>query len=633
MMQVQEPIQFTLQREPVTPAELEYMAFTGQYEWVYAIFKRIPAEEKPRYANKYVYSQVVWGGLIKLRKFLAVHKEASAEREKAFIDAVVREFIAHRRQRRDFPRELFETLLYWSDELVQLVLPAEAMHYIEEALEMGCSKFPALQLQFLSRMARIANDRGNLHEAFRILGDLAQRPYLLTDRNLVPEILFDLSQTALKIGETGYYKKLIFMGLHYFYTDTENRRAFVEQITTTYRRWYCVLWQRDVPAVDRLLFAAHWLYFKLPDFGRVRLGILNKLMQLGVLGTVYAVNYLRSGSNPALFEPPARSAIIANGRAGNGQQRPAPRRRSRKRNILITRAMGGIGDLLMMTPGLHALAQKYPGEEIVLALPRRYFAVFQGNPDVRLVDIEKTRLSPGNFRRWFNFTDCPAARVEARTAPKVKKSRIEIFAAALGVGPLTRLRMDKTPRYTVLPEETAFRDEFWQRHGLNGRPVIGVQLQADETYRNYPHMEALVQALSRRATVLIFDGRPIEGFDFPNVIKVDRYALREAFALASGCDLLVAPDSAFVHLSAALNIPCVALFGPIDGRVRTRDYPLCEFIDVRTNLGCVPCWRNEAIPCKLTNMRTSVCMADIEVAQVVNTIEQKLIRRKHHASL
>jgi len=47
-----------------------------------------------------------------------------------------------------------------------------------------------------------------------------------------------------------------------------------------------------------------------------------------------------------------------------------------KRNILVTRAMGGIGDLLMLTPALHLLKQKYPAEEIHLAVPRQYSRYF-----------------------------------------------------------------------------------------------------------------------------------------------------------------------------------------------------------------------------------------------------------------
>ena len=54
----------------VSPEELEYMAFSGKYEEVHAIFRRIPEEDKPEYLNKYILNQVVWGGIIKIRKFL-----------------------------------------------------------------------------------------------------------------------------------------------------------------------------------------------------------------------------------------------------------------------------------------------------------------------------------------------------------------------------------------------------------------------------------------------------------------------------------------------------------------------------------------------------------------------------------
>jgi len=155
------------------------------------------------------------------------------------------------------------------------------------------------------------------------------------------------------------------------------------------------------------------------------------------------------------------------------------------------------------------------------------------------------------------------------------------------------------------------RDRFFHAHGLLGQSVIGVQLRSDETYRDYPHMPALVQALARSHVVLLFDSRPIPGYDFANTLKVDGLGLREAAALASGCRALVAPDSSFVHLAAALDLPAVGLFGPTDGAVRTSDYPHVRFVDVRRDLRCVPCWRNEEIPCALTGLRQSVCLGEI----------------------
>ena len=115
-----------------------------------------------------------------------------------------------------------------------------------------------------------------------------------------------------------------------------------------------------------------------------------------------------------------------------------------KKKILITRAMGGIGDLLMMTPGIHALKKKYPGRELHLAIPKRYFPLFYENEDVKLIDIESEFFKRFENSKWYNFTDCPAARGESRKAPKVKKGRIELFARALGVKGLRLKQMNKT---------------------------------------------------------------------------------------------------------------------------------------------------------------------------------------------
>lgn len=609
----------------VQPRELEYIAFTGQYEQVHAILHRIPPGERTKYADKYVLSQAIWGGIQKLRKLLGVHAEAAAENEKAFIDETLKLFIADCKSSGIYPRELFQSILYWSDELVKLSLADEALLYIEEARAMGVNKFPDLQTMLLSRMAQIFSDNGQLPRAFAVLEDLARRPFLLTDRNQIPEILFKLGQLALQNEDVHYYKRLMLWGLRHFYTDIDNRRRFVEQLGKTYRRSYRLFFDATVRVSDKILFFVHWFYYKMPDFRRLRLGFLNKAMKLGILGYVYGLNYFRGSelfhSGVASIKGAPRPSPNGNGTPHGKAEHASPRQR---RHLLITRAMGGIGDLLMMTPGIHALKQKYPGQEIHLALPKRYFGVFQGNPDVILVDIENGAFDFTAYRKWFNLTDCPAARVESRTAPRVKKTRIEIFARSLGVRGLRFRSMNRRPCYFLSEKDKEFREKFWKENGLAGKQVIGVQLHADEVYRDYPHAEQLVRKLSQHYIVLVFDAKPIRGCDFENVIKIDSLGIRQAFALASRCNAMVAPDSAFVHLAAAFNIPCVALFGPIDGKARTKDYPRCTYLDARANLNCVACWRNETLPCKLTNMRTSICMAHIPVARVLEALEKQL---------
>jgi len=169
-----------------------------------------------------------------------------------------------------------------------------------------------------------------------------------------------------------------------------------------------------------------------------------------------------------------------------------------------------------------------------------------------------------------------------------------------------------------------FRERFFEEHSLRGRTAIGVQLRPDETYRDYPHAGALVRDLARDHAVLVFDERAVEGLDVENVIPVVGMPLRRAFAVASGCRVLVAPDSAFLHLSAAFGIPCVGLFGPTDGRVRSADYPLARALDARHELPCVPCWRNEEVLCALTGRRRSVCLGEITVPRVCTAVEAAL---------
>src|SRR5207342_2345060 len=69
--------------------------------------------------------------------------------------------------------------------------------------------------------------------------------------------------------------------------------------------------------------------------------------------------------------------------AGRSRRSPPPIEAT-----LVTRAMGGLGDLLMMTPGLRALKAMRGPRPVVLAIPRRFFPLFDGNDDVELMDID-----------------------------------------------------------------------------------------------------------------------------------------------------------------------------------------------------------------------------------------------------
>jgi len=592
------------------------MAYSGQYERVHSIFKSIPAAKRYNYTDKNILNQAIWGGIEKLKEVKKLHVEDLILSEKKFINATLQLFINDCSKNNHFPKELFQSIIYWSEELICLNCLDEALSFLNEADRFGATKFPDIHIDIMNKKARIYISKGMMNEAYNILAHLAGRPYLIPDRKKIPQILFNLSLITLIAGNTSIYKKLLLLGLRYFYTDMSDRKNFVDQLRNTYKHSFRLLLSSGTNIPDKFLYLIHWLYYKLPDFKKIKLGFINRIFSLIILVYVYGLNYIRRNEHVSLKQPLGELKYPALVRNYNFNAKEKNRKK-----ILITRAMGGIGDLLMMTPGFHALKEKYPSHEIHLAIPKRYFSLFEGNKDVILKDIEEPDLNHLQYGKWFNFTDCPASRRESKTAPKVKESRIDIFAKALGNKRIRLWKLDRKPRYFINEEEHHFKNKFWNENNLTGKKVIGVQLHSDETYRNYPQMENLVTELSKEYSVLVFDGEPIKGCNFENVIKLDNCSLRNAFAIASGCDAIIAPDSSFVHFAASQDIPCLALFGPIDGKLRTKHYKYCRFLDARDQMECLPCWRNESIPCKLTNMRSSVCMSKIHLNKILDELK------------
>jgi ADP-heptose:LPS heptosyltransferase len=287
--------------------------------------------------------------------------------------------------------------------------------------------------------------------------------------------------------------------------------------------------------------------------------------------------------------------------------------------------MGGFGDLLMMTPGLRALAEAHPDAEIHLAVPRQYFPLFQGQDDIRCIDIESADLDPARYLGWFNLTDCPASRIESRQAPNVRTGRIEIFARALGVSARTVQGAGARPRYAMSPSEQAAAEMEARSMRRPGRPLVGLQWQAADSYRDYPHNVELLRLLAVRSSVFVFGARKPVAPGIEGVCTVSK-PLREAFALAAQCDVLVGPDSSFLHLAGALALPMVLISGPVDGALRAKPYPsVVPILPNPRDFPCAPCWRNENINCYLSRKRASVCLNSISPAHIAARVDSLLL--------
>ena len=296
------------------------------------------------------------------------------------------------------------------------------------------------------------------------------------------------------------------------------------------------------------------------------------------------------------------------------------------RSILITRAMGGIGDILMMTPGLKALKEKYPQYEIHFAIPKSFHNILKGLDFIKLKDIYKDDFFKEDYYKVYNFTDCPAARTESATLPEVKQNRINIFSKALGIPPHIQKRIGYIPIYRIFDDETLFAKKILSEHQINPKTAIGIQIKTADTYKDYPWFEDVIKSLAKNYPVILFHNKPIHGYNYPNVIKITDYPIRKSIAILNQCIMLVAADSSFIHIAASINLKSIGIFGPTCGNTFTMHYPNCKYIDLREKISCLPCWCNQNNPCPESIQGVSKCLyklsPDIVYKCIINTLKK-----------
>lgn len=296
--------------------------------------------------------------------------------------------------------------------------------------------------------------------------------------------------------------------------------------------------------------------------------------------------------------------------------------------VLVTRAMGGIGDLLMMQPGLEALATARK-KSIEFAIPKKFFALFSNDPNVRLVDIDGPVIDVSQYSEFVDLSLCPAGRHESQTRPNVKRGRVELFARAMGVT-RTQLKAQgwQINRFTK-PEEEEFCERFLAENQLGKRQLIGVQPYSRDSYKDHPGIARIIIELAKEYDVIVFhhiaDGLP-QG---PGLANTAGMPLGDSLALVSRLQAIVSVDSAFLHAAAAYDVPVIALFGPTDPRTFTRHHRKVTILWKPQKFGCVPCWRNEDLPCRVTGMlSTSPCIAAITVDEVLDAVAEAIGPRR-----
>lgn len=324
--------------------------------------------------------------------------------------------------------------------------------------------------------------------------------------------------------------------------------------------------------------------------------------------------------------------------------------------ILVTR-LRFLGDIVMTTPVVEALKERYPGSQIYYLAGSAYADVLEGNPFlegiIRMGDGAASYAGTVRMLRSMKFAAALDLFYNPATANLLLLSGIPVrigggrrfrklfytmtwkppvdgeSAVKQHMYPLRLLdvpRSDGTPRVYLSGGEME-----WGRARLAaacGGESAGGGVVAMHPGGSWPSKRWPPARFGELAERLILSGRKVILLTGPGeesiVSEVRSIAagafiapamgIRETSSLIKACDALIADDGGILHLSVALGVPTVGIFGPTE--------PEIWFPYVGKGPFEVAGGREECVPCHLHLCGDMRCMEAVKVDE----IEERLAR-------
>lgn len=340
---------------------------------------------------------------------------------------------------------------------------------------------------------------------------------------------------------------------------------------------------------------------------------------------------------------------------------------SNSQNILVIK-LSALGDVILITASLRALRKKFPRAKIVCLLGRPWRHVLQRCPyidDLILVDLEDKswpalwqlgkKLRQYHFDKVVDFqntarTHVLAALSCARESYGFRRGKMG-FLLSHGV-PLPKEEMPPVQHQFKILEGLGLnyspdlRLELWPtendertiRQLLESEwigpetSLVGVNLSASEQWptKNWPleYIARLCDLLAVWNIRVVLTGMERDRPAASRVIQMTKAKpanltgktdIIKLVALIKRCQVFLTPDSAPLHMAAAMKTPLIAFFGPTSSARHLP--PANAAVVLEKKPKCAPCYG------KVCKIKTHDCMRQIRPEDVAQQVKKLISER------
>ncbi len=230
------------------------------------------------------------------------------------------------------------------------------------------------------------------------------------------------------------------------------------------------------------------------------------------------------------------------------------------RKILVKRAFGSIGDMLMMIPALECIAKK---GVLDLMIPKNFNDLFLNlNFIDNIIDLNEN-IKDNSYNEIFDLTDYEF-NYEQIYQPLINKTKIEIFKDAFNIS-----NKNSKIKINLSEKEKKWGENFVKKNHLDQKRIILLAIKSANPTRDWKleKWKALIKKLKKLNFHLIVIDKNLKWND-KDIIFLNNLTLRELFVIVSISEAIICHDSGVLHIGGAFEKKTLGIFGPTNPKMR-----------------------------------------------------------------